>query len=256
MRGFDYQPPAPLNGLCAIGDSNTHMGYMGLPEQCRLCNGLADNYSSRYTQLLATSSGWRILNYGQNGRMTRDYLGTGIGVFDWPNGEIPAAWLAARAKYYLCCFGLNDAAGGGVSEAVFKQNTRDLISVIEDAGSIPLLMTNVSVYYTANLGVSWYSFDRNPTIDSYDDQYRNLNAEIGVRLIDVNAAFKADIALGNYDHRIRSDGVTFTAVNDSSHTGDPEWANWHTNIHYNQLGAAIVANTIQTYITANGLTPT
>jgi lysophospholipase L1-like esterase len=242
-----------LTGICAIGDSNTHMSYMGLANQCQDCNGLANNYASRWTQKLATASGWRVINHGDNGRKIEDFLGTGAGVLGWSNAELPYGWLNARAKYYICCFGLNDASTKSTAE--FEADYRLLIAAIQSAGATPVLMTNVAVFYDADLSVSWYKTNRNPTIDAYDDVARALATELSLDLIDVNAAFKADIALGNYDHRIRSDGTLDDSA-DGAHTGSPDFADYRTNIHYNDAGAQIVSDTIDAYRVAQSWTET
>lgn len=250
MDGTAVASRAPLKGICAIGDSNTAMTYMGLSNQCQDCNGSVDNYASRWTQKLAADTGWRVLNYGDNGRQAEDYLGQGSGVLDWSNDQLPGAWLNARAKYYIICFGLNEQAK---TYAQFKADVEAICDRVLETGATPLLMTNVSVYYTSDLSASWYSTNRNTEIDAYDDELRDIASERGIGLIDVNAAFKADIALGNYDHRIRSDGTLDDSA-DGANTGDPAFANYRTNIHYNDAGATIVSDTISAYITAQGLT--
>lgn len=252
MDGYTAPSRAAVRGICAVGDSNTAMTYMGLDRQCQGCNGSVDNYSSRWTQKLAADTGWRVLNYGDNGRQAEDYLGRGSGVLDWTNDQLPGAWTNCRAKYYLLCFGLNE---GAKSLAEFYSNMSDLCDVVLAADGIPLLMTNVSVFYDSDLSVSWYSTNRNITIDAYDDELRDLATARSFGLIDVNAAFKSDIALGNYDHRIRSDGTLDDSA-DGANTGNPGFANYRTNIHYNDAGATIVSNTIAAYITAQSLTET
>lgn len=251
MKGHRSRIQLPVKkGIACIGDSNTHMSYMGLSTECEFCVGVSSNYSSRWTQKLEADTGWRIVNRAQDGAQTEDFLGRGTSVLGLSSSEMPRGWLNINAKYYICCFGLNETA---LSLSQFKADLKELVTTILNDGSTPILMTNVSVFFDSDLSVSWYNTDRNITIDSYDDQMRDLSSEIsGVLLVDVNQAFKDKIAIADYDHRIRQDGTLDNSL-DGSHTGDPDFADWRTNIHFNDAGAQIVSDTICSFITSQSL---
>lgn len=252
MDGIAFNGAPERRGITFLGDSNTSGSIFPLPEQFILGIGLADNYASRFTQQLETATGWRILNYGQDGAQAEDFLGRGITTQKIAPELVVEWWTRSRAKYYVLCFGLNETAK---THEEFRSDIRELAQAIVESGGIPILMTNVSVFYNGNLAESWYNTNRNIVIDAYDDDLRTVASEDGIGLIDVNAAFKADIALGNYDHRVRVDN-TFDAINDGAHVGDPDFANYRTNIHYNAGGATIVSDTVEAFILANGLTET
>lgn len=251
--GMDHAPTdAPLRGITAIGTSLTHMSYMCLPEQCRDCNGAsAANCGSRWTSKLADALGWRVANYGDNGRIARDYLGLNSDVLGWPASELPRRWLAGRGRVVTIEFGPNEP---GVRTAEqFAGDVSDLVDVVLGAGAIPILLTLPMVYYDADPAVSWYATDRNPVLEEYSDALRELAIDRDLYVADIYAACEAEILAGRYDHRIRADGVTLDARLDHLYTG-AEWASWHTNLHWNDNGAQIVSDTIAQVITENGIT--
>lgn len=223
------------DAIILIGDSNTSLTYFvtaGTPEK-------------RWGEKLQASIGRRVVNWGTDGAQTEDFLGRGSHALTPQLSK----WRYVYAHAALVMLGLNET---GLGTAVFEQDTRELVSRLLGIGTTPILVTNVAVDYPDH-----YSTNRNVTIDQYDDVYRNLAAELGLHLIDVNAAVKAEIAVGTWDHRIRADGVTFDNSLDATQPepwasdGDP--ASWYTNIHLNDAGATLYANQISAYLTANFL---
>lgn len=252
MDGIAFNGAPARSGITFLGDSNTSGAIFALPEQFILGVGPVDNYALRWTQQLATATGWRIQNYGQDGAQAEDFLGRGITCQKIAADLVVEWWARSRAKYYVLCFGLNETAK---THEEFRSDIRELAAKVIEKGGIPILMTNVSVFFDADLSVGWYNTNRNIVIDAYDDDLRTVATEDGLGLIDVNAAFKVDIGLGNFDHRVRVDN-TFDDSADGSHVGDPDFADYRTNIHYNAGGATIVSDTIVAFIAANGLTET
>lgn len=260
MDGTPFKSQPALRGICAIGASNTHMPWMGLANECEDCNGVnPGNYGNRWTQQLEAATGWRVINRGDNGRIAQDYLGTATtrdGVLGWPPSKLPAAWLNTRARYYTMDFGGNEP--GKRTTAEYRQDLSDLADLVIEQGATPIYLTLPKVHWTGDLATSWYNFDRNPTIELYNDVVRELCAERGFYLVDIYKVIEADIDLGNYDHRIRADGETLDDSLDAlpENQGDPGFANWRTNIHWNAYGAGLVATAIEALITDEGLTET
>lgn len=253
MFGFRRRSAAPLSGWGFLGDSNTSISYMALPEQFVLGTATTDLYEDRWTQKLAAATGWRIENLGQDGAQAEDFLGQGAPVQTIPAATVGRWWRAHRCKYYGICFGLNETAK---TIPEFRADVQKLRDEVLAFGATPVMMTNVSVFFDADKSVAWYNTNRNIVIDSYDDVLRGIAAESpDVLLADVNAAFKAEIAGASYDHRARADG-TLTDVDDHLHVGDPDFANWRTNIHYNEPGCQVVADVLEALIISEGLSET
>lgn len=234
-------PPAVPNGVVAIGDSNTHQSYFVTSSMApggTATGGNGHHPEKRWTEKVAAATGLHVANWAWNGARTSDFLGRGPHAYT----ELLSQWWITRPRYALIMLGLNEA-----TEADFELCTRDLVRSMRGRGVVPIFVTNVAVDYVGG----HYSWNRNPTIDAFDDVYRLLANELGIGLVDANAAVKSAIALGTWDHRIRADGVTLDSSLDASrpppyNAGDP--SAWFTDIHLSEAGSILYAEAIAAYV--------
>lgn len=191
----------------------------------------------RWTNKLEALLGMQVRNHSWNGAKTADFIGTGEHIM----ADYLADWQRHRALYALIKLGLNETDTG-----VFEANTRTLIQMVRDRGATPILLTNIAVDYPDH-----YTTDRNVEIDTFDNVYRSLAIELGVGLVDVNAAAKAEIAGGTWDHRVRADLKTLDDSLDDDQpepwASDGEPASWYTDIHLNEAGSVLYASEIADY---------
>lgn len=256
MDGFRSPPPAPLKGIGLIGDSTLAVSYFAPSSKFIIGTGAADNYDSRPGQLLAASTGWRVINLAQDGAEAEDFLGLGAQVQKIPAAVVPAWWRAARCKYYVIKLGLNAPPHTDERIAKHRADVQRLVQDVLAFGATPILMTNTAVYWTGDLATSWYNTNRNLAIDDFDDQLRDIAAvRPDVLLCDYNAIVKNEHAEGRLDQRVRTDG-TFDTTNDHLHVGAPAFADHRSDIHPNFIGCALMAQALADLITAEGLSET
>ncbi len=223
---------APIT-VGAIGDSVTAVSYFSAVPDSRWVAIVEDAL-----QTIAAAS--TFTNYGADGRVTTDYLTGG--------SNPPSSWTGEN--YYILSFGFNEVG----STAQFRTDTEALIAAVEAEGGTPILMTQYGVLYPTLSTV-----DRNPTIEGYNDEYRDIAAETGVGLIDL---FNDTIAFVNAagDMRIRNwaaFGGTITDPNywgpstlDEDGLGGPTIsALWRNDIHPNVTGNVKIAASVARYLT-------
>ncbi|MCW8132317.1 MAG: hypothetical protein KIS92_18365 [Planctomycetota bacterium] len=87
---------------------------------------------------------------------------------------------------------------------------------------------------------------RNEYLAPYQAAIRACAAEHGCLLADVHRAMKDETEMGNWDFRVRGDG-SGDPKDDPKHEGDMAW---FTNIHPNDRGTALIAETIAKTLTA------
>ena len=220
MRGIGSRVP-PYTGarpVVALGDSNTAQSY------------LSATPADRWAAMVGAR------NWGRDGAVTADYLGTGPHVAS----AAVSQWRIDHPATVIACFGLNES-----TPAELEASTRVLHRWVRGVGARLILLTNVAVDFAGGK----YSWDRNPAIEAMADVYRDLALELdGVTLADAFAAFELEIAGGTWDHRIRANQTTFDASLDASQpepwASDGSPASWWTDIHLNAAGSTVVADVL------------
>lgn len=189
-------------------------------------------------------------NYGSGGAVTTDFLTTAS----------MNVWKAGNHRYYIIPFGLNEI-DDGVPTATFKTNTKNLITQVQNIGATPILMTMKHYDFAGG----HHNFNRNVGIENYNAMYRQISSEDNVRIIDAYATFKSmNDAFNAGDTSTRSlYGVNYpkwgTDRNYELFVANPARPQSdYTEVHYNQYGAKVLAETIAAYFRNNGLigTPT
>jgi len=211
--------------IVLLGDSNTAISYF-------------ENTSyKKWATIIEEELDATVVNLGEDGRRVSDFLDVGENV---PPTEywIGENWKKTKGDYYIITFGLNDKTYYGVEE--FRIYTKEIVrKVEEEAGGIPILMTNVYVPYP-----DYYSQNRNESIDLFDNVKRELAEELEIHLIDVNKRLKKEWEENNlWDTRIRNTDV----LDNSQDEGKTVEEGWFDNIHYNEKGNEIVAEEVISY---------
>lgn len=101
--------------------------------------------------------------------------------------------LAVDPDYVVIGFGLNDY-NAGVSKAQYKSNVQAMITAIAAAGAVPVLCNNFYYDYPR----SFTLYDLNAAVSPFCDAMSELAVSNACPLVDLRAAFEAQVDGGNY----------------------------------------------------------
>jgi hypothetical protein len=221
------------NTIGFLGDSNTSQ------------DPYVSDQTRRTAALVGADLGVTNGNYGSGGALTTDFLTT----------TSMNNWKAGNHKYYIIAFGLNEI-GQSVSTAQFKTNTKNLITQVQSIGATPILLTMKHYDFTGG----HHNFNRNVGIENYNTIYRQISSEDNIRIIDAYATFKTmNDAFNGGDTTTRSlYGVNYpkwaTDRNYELYVANPARPQSdYIEVHYNQYGAKVLAETIAAYFRNNNL---
>lgn len=187
------------------------------------CVGDSQTAGKPWVTTLASNVSVPVRNFGEASGKVAWALDDGLGTLP------PARWQQSHARVVLIKYGLNDVSTSYQAEltaaqrkALFVSDLQRLTGLVLSLGAIPVLMTNIKLsatYYTDAAA-------RNALTEEYDAEKVGLTDH----LIDLYARFDTEIGLSNEDNNVGLD-----------------------DLHYNANGNAIVADEVETYLTANGL---
>ena len=157
-----------------LGDSVTEVNYMSA--------------SLRWVDRIGASIGVDVVNYGDSGKTTADFL----------TGGSNRAWFTTTPLPDFVCFSFGYNDEDVITSAQFLIASRALIADVESLGAHPVMITQPTVDYPDHALTN-----PNPTIIDFNDQYKTINTVDGKQLIDYAANIQTKIDGGDWDWRIR-----------------------------------------------------